>query len=308
MILVGGENLIDFVQDPNSDGLPRYVANPGGSPYNVAMALGRQEVPVGYLTPISTDSLGDLLAARLIADGVELLAPRASQPSSLAVVSLQDGTPSYGFYRENTAERQISAGSVTAPAATTGLHLGSLALANGADAVVWEDFFHAQKGMGRFTSLDPNVRAAFIDDRTGYVARIERMAAAADLVKLSDEDLEWLYPHLGQDAAVAHVHALNPTGLTVLTKGADGARALSQTGSAEVAAGQADPFTDTVGAGDTFAGTLLAQLFHSNRLSADHVAQIDSAGLVDLLTGAARASAINCSRQGCQPPTRADLA
>jgi len=308
MILVGGENLIDFVQDAGADGLPRYVANPGGSPYNVAMALGRQEIPVGYLSPISTDSLGDLLAGRLQDDGVQILAPRVPHPSSLAVVSLSEGVPTYGFYRENTAERQVFDGSLVAPDVSLGVHVGSLGLADGADAKVWEAFFLAQKSAGRFTSLDPNVRAAFITDREDYLVRIERMAAAADLLKLSDEDLEWMYPDMSQSDGIARMHALNPSGLSVLTKGGDGAEGYLGDQIVSVPAGVADPFMDTVGAGDTFHGTLIAQLYQKSCLGGAKIAALTKDDLSHLLTTAAKAAAINCSRSGCQPPTRADLA
>ena len=109
MISIGGENLIDFVSgDPAANGLPQYVANPGGSPFNVAMAVGRQGHKVAYLTPISEDALGDLLAERLVESQVSLAATRVPQPTSLAVVSITDGIPTYAFHRNGTAERQVT--------------------------------------------------------------------------------------------------------------------------------------------------------------------------------------------------------
>ena len=125
MIIIGGENLIDFIQLEDGNGLPVYQANPGGGPYNCAKALGRQDIPTGYLTPISNDSLGDLLATAVEDAGVELLAERRDEPTSLAVVSLENGAASYQFYRENTAERNITlAGLIKAtPADTQALFL-----------------------------------------------------------------------------------------------------------------------------------------------------------------------------------------
>ncbi len=307
MILVGGENLIDFVQDESANGLPRYVANPGGSPYNVAMAVGRQDVPVGYLTPISSDSLGDLMAARLVESGVTLLGPRAAQPSSLAVVSLTAGVASYGFYREDTAERQVTQSILTAPAGAKAFHIGSLALTGGEDAALWEAFWEESRAAGRFTSLDPNVRAAFIKDKDAYLARITRMAAGADLLKLSDEDLEYLYPDLNQAEGLAKLHRLNPSALTVLTKGEGGAEAWLNDLSVTAPARRAEPFADTVGAGDTFAGTLLAELHGLGRMEAGRTCDLDRNTLQTLLDTAARAAAINCTRSGCNPPTRTEL-
>ena len=90
MLAVGGENLIDLVQIDTSEGLPLFKAIPGGSPFNVAMAAGRQGLGVRYLTPISTDASGELLARRLTESAVEIAAPRNEAPSSLAMVTLTD--------------------------------------------------------------------------------------------------------------------------------------------------------------------------------------------------------------------------
>jgi len=307
MILVGGENLIDFVQDETAEGLPRYVANPGGSPYNVAMALGRQEVPVGYLTPISSDSLGTLMAQRLVESGVQILGHRAPEPSSLAVVSLTDGVASYGFYREDTAERQITTAVLTAPTGAVGFHIGSLALTGGADADLWEELWDDCRAAGRFTSLDPNVRAAFIKDRASYHARIERMAAGADLLKLSDEDLEYLCPDLDQATGLATLHNLNPQALTVLTKGEDGAEAWLGDQHATAPAGRADPFEDTVGAGDTFSAGFLASLDRQGVLTKQALVDVTDAQLAEAAAFGAKVAAITVSRAGANPPWASEL-
>lgn len=133
MITVGGENLIDYVQTGLDGGLPIFTAVPGGSCYNVAIAIARQNQPVTYATPISNDSLGNILADRLTSDGVILGAPRSDAPTSLAVVSLSDGQPSYQFYRTKTAERQISAQLLDAAIqkSTTIFHISSLSLIEG---------------------------------------------------------------------------------------------------------------------------------------------------------------------------------
>ena len=136
MLAIGGENLIDFVSvQPADNGLPHYVANPGGAPFNAAMAVGRQGQAVAYLTPVSTDALGELLADRLADCGVTVAAPRVSHPTSLAVVSVgPDGTASYAFHRNGTAERQVTGGGLDSwlPAATQIFYVGGLALVDGA--------------------------------------------------------------------------------------------------------------------------------------------------------------------------------
>ena len=108
MILVGGENLMDMIQTGRQGANALFEAVPGGSPYNLAMAIGRQGQRIGYLTPISKDANGQHLAAHITASQVELLAGRVDAPTSLAMVALEDGVPTYAFYREGTAERQVS--------------------------------------------------------------------------------------------------------------------------------------------------------------------------------------------------------
>ena len=161
MIVIGGENLIDLIQiSTSADGRPVYQAVPGGSPYNTAIAAARQGQPTGYLTPISSDSLGELLASHIQADNVRLLSPRASEPSSLAVVSLNNGQPSYQFYRENTAERMVTGAGLTAALApeTRIFSVGSLALSGLHDGPAWAECYHNAHARGVFCAIDPNIR------------------------------------------------------------------------------------------------------------------------------------------------------
>ena len=155
MLAVGGENLIDLVSgSPTGNGLPTYVANPGGAPFNAAMAAGRQGHDVAYMTPISSDALGDLLADRLVESGVTIAAPRVSQATSLAVVSLgAEGVPGYAFHRNGTAERQVTRDQLDSwlPPATNILHVGGLALIDGPDADAWEGCFADCKARGLLT-------------------------------------------------------------------------------------------------------------------------------------------------------------
>ncbi|NOR61612.1 MAG: carbohydrate kinase [Rhodobacteraceae bacterium] len=305
MILVGGENLIDFIE--SSDGT--FTANLGGGPFNIAKALARQGQKVGYLTPISTDQMGDRLAADLAADGVDILAPRSHAPTSLALVSLVNGQPSYQFYRQKTAERQVSSTMLNRiiPKQATAFQLGSLALTSGKDADAWAQIYRAKHQRGMFTSLDPNIRPAFIKNRRKYLTRLDWILPKTDMLKLSDEDLNWFYPKRSLERAAAHLRAKHDIPLLVLTRGAEGATGFTEHGQFCVSAPKADPFVDAVGAGDTFMGTLLAQLSEAgllNRLALENAAET---ALRPILEMAAKAAAMNCETSGCNPPYKADL-
>ena len=176
MIVIGGENLIDLVSSSsNSEGLPIYLANPGGSPYNVAIATSKLGSKVSYLTPLSKDTLGKLLSSKLKESGVKILSKSISNPTSLAVVSIKNGFPSYSFHRNDTAERKVNLENLLdiLPINAKIFHVGSLGLIEGQDAEVWEKFFKICKQKGLITSLDPNVRPILIQDRKNYIKRLD---------------------------------------------------------------------------------------------------------------------------------------
>lgn len=303
MILVGGENLIDLV--PIEGGAPySFQALPGGAPFNCAMALGRQGQKVGYLTPVSSDNLGNLLTTTLTDSGVEVLSKRRDEPTSLAVVALQDGAASYQFYRNGTAERMVTLEGLIkrTPTDAKALHLGSLALADGADADVWAQYFCQIHQQGIFTTLDPNIRAAFIRDRAAYMARLDMVLGHTDLLKLSDEDLNWLYPDQGTQAAAAKLAKQSLAKILIVTLGGDGAFALVNGRAIHIEATPVSDLRDTIGAGDTFMATLLACLSRADALTADAIHKMDGKSIRELLQWAAQAAALSCARSGCNPP------
>lgn len=309
MIVIGGENLIDFIQEPTSDGYPVYRAVPGGSPYNTAKAVARQGQNSGYLTPFSTDTLGQLLRSAISGDPVSLLAPASDRPTSLAVVSLQEGQAQYQFYRENTAERDITLESLLAsmPKEARAFYIGSLALAHGPDAESWAQFYLKMKQKGLFCALDPNIRAAFIHDKAEYLTRLNGLMGHTDLIKLSDEDLAWIAPGKDMRDAARDIFAASSAGLVVLTMGAEGAFAISNAGEVEIPAHPVDKMIDTVGAGDTFMGTLLAQSASRDLMADGALKNAPLSEINAMLETAAKAAALNCARKGCNPPTVAEL-
>lgn len=309
MILIGGENLIDYIQEPGADGYPLYRAVPGGSPYNTAKAAARQDAPVGYLTPFSSDSLGTLLRDELAKEPLTILSETSKKPTTLAVVSLDDGQATYQFYRQGTAERDIDLQRLRAlvPDDTTAFYVGSLAITDGKDAEIWSELYTEMGANGIFCAIDPNIRADFISDRDAFLRRLNTLMATANLIKLSDQDLEWIAPGSDQKTAISTIFDHSTADLVVLTLGEKGAFAMSHAGPIDIPPVKVPNLADTVGAGDTFMGSLLAQTHNRGLMKKDALKTCGRAQLEDLLNFAAKAAAINCTRVGCNPPKTAEI-
>ena len=186
-------------------------------------------------------------------------------------------------------------------------HLTSLSIISGADAEAWAEFFVSKHNAGIVTTLDPNVRPMLISDRETYIARLWHLMWHADVIKLSDEDLEWIYPELSFEAACEALLAKATAKLTIITKGAEGAIGYCKGHKVIVPAYPVAKLIDTVGAGDTFMGTVLSELNGAGLLTQTALSKLTQERLQDLLSKAAKAAAINCGREGCDPPSSAEL-
>jgi fructokinase len=303
MILVVGEALIDMLP-VERNGVRLFQPAPGGSPFNVALALGRLEVEVKFLCPFSRDAFGESLAGALRDSHVDLsLCPMVDALSTLGFVTVDPASRSarYAFYTAGTAGCALLPDQVPdpLPAGVSWLHLGSFSLAVEPFGSTAERL--AQSARGRcLLSLDPNIRPFLVQDRDRYVARLERLAGMADLIKVSDEDLGWLQPGIAVERA-AQDYLRRGAKLCVVTHGGQGAEAWSGRGHARVPA-QPVEVVDTVGAGDTFHAATLAWLERAGKRDATALAQLSARELEEMLACAARAAAINCSRAGCDPP------
>ena len=305
MIVVDGEALVDLVPKPG--GL-LYQGYAGGSPANTAVTIARLGTPVALLARLAGDHAGRALRAHLTSNGVDLrYAVAADESTSLAVVDVgPDGSAAYGFYVAGTADWQWQPADLPdpLPADVVALHLGSLALAlaPGADLLAT---FARREAARRVVSLDPNVRAALAGDRAAYRRRLEEVAAKAQVVKASEEDLGWLYPGEAVEAA-AQRWQRHSGGLVVLTRGPAGVSAWTATGRVDRAA-EPVPVVDTVGAGDSFAGGLLDGLYRIGGLHPGGPGALRVDELDAVLAFAARVAAVTCSRPGADPPYRREL-
>jgi fructokinase len=158
-----------------------------------------------------------------------------------------------------------------------------------------------REAKARVAMIDPNVRPGFVQDRAAYTARIDRMIAASDIVKLSDEDAEWLYGAVDPQAILA-----KGVKVVLVTEGAKGATAYTARGKVTVSAPKI-VVADTVGAGDTFNAGFLAALDRAGLLSKAALAELSEEALRDALSLGTRAAAVTCSRAGANPPWAHEL-
>ncbi|MCK5783077.1 MAG: carbohydrate kinase, partial [Desulfobacterales bacterium] len=197
MILCCGEALIDFVPLSGGDA---YHPCPGGSIYNIALGLGRLETPVSFFSKLSKDFFGDMLAKSLDKNGVDIsYCPRTDAPTTLAFVSLpneeKDDEPQYAFYANQSAGRSLAESELPAKLSENikALHFGSISLVMEPGASSLEKLMKRESG-NRIISLDPNIRPSLIPDKKAYFERFEQWIKLADIIKLSQADMNWLYP------------------------------------------------------------------------------------------------------------------
>ena len=298
MIVVVGEALIDVADGP--DGAHETV---GGSPLNVAVALGRLEVPVLLVTETGTDDRAARILAHLADSEVELIAaPVAGGRTPTSTVVLDDEDPLYEIdLTWNLPHTELPD--------CDALHIGSLAtvLEPGRDTVL--DLVEQAWARDVFVSYDPNVRAGHLTDHDHDQAwgDIESLANRAQLVKLSEQDIEFLHPGADPGQIARSLLGGEATELVILTRGGRGATAYTDDLVVDVAAEEVE-VVDTVGAGDAFTAAVLAALFETD--SFGHFGPgvpSDEERLGALLRAANEAAGVSCARPGAAAPARSEL-
>nr|WP_239071917.1 carbohydrate kinase [Amycolatopsis sp. SID8362] len=286
-------------------GLRALLPRLGGGPYNVALAAGRLGVPAAFLSRVSTDRFGDAMVERLHGSGVDTaLLQRGDEPTTLAVVALDaKGAARYTFYVEGTADRLV-ADPGPLPENVTALSLGTLGMVLEPGASVYEAMLRREAARGVLTVLDPNIREALITDPAAYRARFASWLPDVRLLKISDDDAAWLTG--GADPlAAAKTWVESGVDAVVLTRGADGLAVITAAGELAHVPSRKVEVVDTIGAGDTVQGALLAWL-HTRQVA--DLASLDADAWRDALAFAAKAASITVSRSGAEPPTSADMA
>jgi fructokinase len=303
-VVVAGEALVDLAP---RDGL--LLPLPGGSPYNVAVGLGRLGTSTSFLGHRSTDGFGRVLTARLEAAGVALdLAALTDDPTTVAVVHLDEqGRAGYGFYLQGTSAAGLREEELPDLGDATAVHLslGAITLDTRPAGAAFAALVDREAGR-RTISLDPNVRPSVIGDLAAYARHLDELVTRCDLVKVSDEDLALLHP--GEPAAdVARAWIRSGPAAVVVTRGPRGALGLTPDGEVEVA-GEAVEVVDTVGAGDAFTSGLLDALARRGRLEREALRGLGLTELRSAIEVAVHVAAVTCTRPGADPPGREELA
>ncbi|WP_327318668.1 carbohydrate kinase family protein [Streptomyces sp. NBC_01235] len=306
-ITVLGECVADAFTEPASasNELALRVL-PGGGPANTAVSLARLGTPVRFLARLSGDVFGRLFRAHLEASGVDLSsAVEAAEPSTLAVAELDaQGQATFSFHAQNTADWQWTAEELARVdlSGTACVHTGSLALVREPGAAVVEDFL-ASAAPRATISIDPNVRPLLVRPDV-YRARLAHWCALADVLRLSEDDLELLLPGTPPEQACDIWHAAGAR-LVVITHGADGALA-SLDGERVRVPAVATSVVDTVGAGDSFTAGMLHHL-GAHGLLGGRLTELRLDDVAEACRFASRVAALTCSVAGPNPPWRSRL-
>ncbi|AFR28997.1 carbohydrate kinase [Arthrobacter sp. Rue61a] len=288
-VMVVGEALMDVVTAGN-----RKVEHPGGSPANVAYGLARLGVGTGLLTAIAPDDRGRRIEEHLRSAGVILLPGSRSltRTASATATVAPDGSAHYDFDISWDLAHQTPAFFPKI------LHTGSIATFLHPGASVVKSLLE-QAHRHCVITYDPNIRPALLGSHVEAKAIFEELVTFTDVVKLSDEDAQWLYPGRSMDEAAAYILGLG-TSLAVITKGAEGAHFATPGFSVSIPAAKTR-VTDTIGAGDSFMSALILGLL--NRGTEGFAPAV----LDQLGHAAAAAAAITVQRPGANPPTLEEL-
>ena len=274
----------------------------GGGPANTAKALARLGHDVHFIDGISSDAYGQAARAELLRDGVNLdLALASDKPTCTATVTLDAaGGASYEFLLDGTATFDFHSSWLPDPYRFQPqvLHIGTLVtvIEPGASAL-----YDWAMQVAEFAPIvfDPNIRPSVQPDRDLYEAAVEKWAALSAVIKVSDDDLAWLFPEVSIDD-VANRWINDGVFLVVVTRGANGIVGFTEDGRVEVPGVKVD-VVDTVGAGDTVGAIVVEAMIEHGLI------ELRGDRLQEVLSRAAHAAAITCSRQGAQPPYKHEL-
>ena len=305
MILCSGENLIDFV--PVSKNTEIFKACVGGSPLNTAIGLGAMNAPVYFFSRISNDFFGRKIISFLKKNNVKTnLIQKTSDKTTLGFVSNRN-KPEFSFYANQTADRNLSQYDFKKNVLKKIIlaHFSSISLVLKPGS---ETYFKIIKNLKKTSliSIDPNIRSSLIENKNNYLTRFKQFLKLADIIKLSDEDFNYLSNYNNPDKVIPNWIQKNNISFVILTLGEKGSilytkklRIFIKSYKVKVA--------DTVGAGDIFQAAVINYLYKSKNLSNDQLLNLKKSDWEKCLKFASKAAAINCTKEGCYPPTEREI-
>ena len=305
MILCSGENLIDFV--PVSKNTEIFKACVGGSPLNTAIGLGAMNAPVYFFSRISNDFFGRKIIIFLKKNNVKTnLIQKTSDKTTLGFVSNRN-KPEFSFYANQTADRNLSQYDFKKNVLKKIIlaHFSSISLVLKPGS---ETYFKIIKNLKKTSliSIDPNIRSSLIENKNNYLTRFKQFLKLADIIKLSDEDFNYLSNNNNPDKVIPNWIQKNNISFVILTLGEKGSilytkklRIFIKSYKVKVA--------DTVGAGDIFQAAVINYLYKSKNLSNDKLLNLKKSDWEKCLKFASKAAAINCTKEGCYPPTEREI-
>jgi fructokinase len=307
MLLSCGDALVDFLPVASVDGRDAAVPVAGGSCLNIAVGMARLGAPAGFVGGISTDLFGRIVADHALNSQVNLrYATRSAHQTTLAFVRYVGGEPQYAFYDEATASRNWTYRTGSIPFdEIEAIHVGSTTLATEEGAAQALAMIGDAAGATTI-SFDPNCRPNLVSDKPRYIHQMDAFAAAADIVRMSDVDFEFLYGGSDYGERAKSLMAAG-TSLVVVTRGIKGAQAWHRAAGPVRVEAPATDVVDTIGAGDSFQAALLFALRAIGRIKRGALAEMNAGELDRALSFASACAAVTCSRAGADPPRQSDV-
>lgn len=299
-IICLGETVIDFKATEHL----AFKAYVGGSPLNVAVAAARLGASVGFASQVSTDLFGHHVMSHLKTNHIDpQFVERSDAPSTLAFVDEIAGDAHYQFLSNGAADTLYDPQPRPSfPTDVRFIEFGSISLLTEPSSSAIIDIVRQHKERC-ITVFDPNIRPALIQSRGDYLQKLQDWLALSQLVKVSTQDLRWLYPDTPHSESARKWLELGPE-VVLVTDGSNGVTLLDKAGQElSIPAPQVD-IVDTVGAGDTFTGAMMTKLL-------EHVSgatlELSLDNWQNVLRWANAAATLNCTKAGAQPPSREEL-
>lgn len=308
LITCMGEALIDFIPQQKDGATIGFSIYPAGSPLNVAVGLRRLGQPTAFSCKIGNDFFGHFLRDYIEREHIDTrFLPVVEGKSTLAFVTIENGIPAFNFYGEGAVDTLLTVDDLPEELFTETriFHCGSISRMSGTIHDTMVAIMERLKGSA-LISFDPNIRADVIPDRQRYLTLFRRIVAQTDVLKLSIEDLAWLAPGTSYEQYATELLAQGPA-VVIITRGDAGAIAVSKEAGLVSVPGFSVKVADTVGGGDTFSAAFLTRLAEDDLVSHTSLEHISANELQEKLRFANAAAAINCSRIGADPPTRAEV-